>query len=171
MGTRRFRIIVTVVFGLALIAGAAAGVLATRFSSSTVVPGVSTLDDLQLSPQQRDQMKQIWEKVRDGSDDLYNQALQLQREHDEKILKLLNPEQQKQFSEIYNQDRDTYSRLMAQRDVALKKAIEETKNLLSLDQRQKYDQILKSRLGRSAEPGTVWLSAPAATQPVGRGSP
>ena len=171
MGSKRFRIIVTVVFGLALIAGAAAGVLATRFSSPTVVPGVSTLDDLQLSPQQRDQMKQIWEKVRDTSDDLYNQALQLQHEHDEKIQKLLNPEQRKEFDQIYKEDMDTYSKLMAQRQVIVKKAIEETKNLLSSDQRQKYDQILKSRLGRSAEPGTVWLSAPAATQPVGRGSP
>ena len=168
MGTRRFRIIFTVSFGLALIAGAAAGVLATRFSSPAVVmPGVSTLDDLQLTPEQREQMKQIWEEVRNSSDDLYNQAQKLQREHDQKVLNLLNPEQKKQFEDIYNQDRDSYSQLMAKRQIALKKAIENTKKLLSDSQRQKYDAILESRLGRNAEPGTVWLSASPATQPAG----
>jgi hypothetical protein len=163
----RLRIIFSAAFALALIAGAAAGVLATRFASqSTVVPGVTTLDDLQLSSDQRDRIKQIWENVRDQSEDLYKRAEALQREHDDKVFKLLTPEQQKQYKQIYDQDRDTYARLMAERQATVKKAVNDTKNLLSDTQRQKYDVILKNRLGKSAEPGTVWFSAPAASQPA-----
>ena len=167
---KTYRIIVAAAFALALIAGVAAGVLATRFSSSPVIPAISTLDDLQLSPDQRDRVRQIWEKVRDESDDLYKQAQQLQHEHDEKILNLLTPQQKKQYQEIYDVDRDRYSRLMGDRQATLKKAIEDTRKLLSEAQQQKYDEILKTRLGRNAEPGTVWLSAPPATQPVAPGS-
>lgn len=170
MAPGRLRIIFSAAFALALIAGVAAGVLATRFINRPApVSAVSTLDDLQLSAGQREQIKQIWESVLDQSDDLFKQAQTLQQAHDDKIFKLLTPDQQKQYNEIYNQDRDTYARLLAQRQSAIKKAINDTRKLLSESQREKYDVILKSRLGRSAEPGTVWLSAPAGTQPANPG--
>jgi Spy/CpxP family protein refolding chaperone len=166
---RRLRILFSAAFALALIAGAAAGVLAMRFlfhpaPASTAT--ASTLDDLNLSPAQREQIKQIWEKVLEQSDELYKRTQALQDEHDNKIFKLLTPDQQKQYSQIYNQDRETYAKLRAQRDAALKKAVNDTRRLLSDSQRDKYDGILKSRLGRSAEPDAVWLSAPTATQPA-----
>lgn len=164
---QRLRIIFSAAFALALIAGVAAGVLATRFiGRSPPVFASSTLDDLELSTRQRDQIKHIWEQVLDRSDDLYRRAQDLQQNHEDRIFKLLTPEQQKQYNEIYNQDRETYSRLLAQRQEAIKKAINDTRTLLSESQRQKYDVILKSRLGRSADAGTVWLSAPAGTQPA-----
>lgn len=168
MAPQRLRIIFSAAFALALIAGVAAGVLATRFigRSAPISASSNTLDDLDLSSQQRDQIKLIWEQVLDRSDDLYRRARDLQQNHENKIVKLLTPDQQKQYSEIYNQDRETYSRLLAQRQEAIKKAINDTRTLLSESQRQKYDVILKSRLGRSADAGAVWLSAPAGTQPA-----
>jgi Spy/CpxP family protein refolding chaperone len=165
----RIRIIFSAAFALALIAGAAAAVLAMRFISRPApapTATASTLDDLGLSPAQREQIKQIWEKVLSQSDDLYTRTKALQADHDNRIFKLLTPEQKKQYDEIYNQDRETYARLRAQHDARLKKAINDTRMLLSDSQRGKYDGILKNRLGRSAEPDAGWLSAPAATQPA-----
>jgi hypothetical protein len=169
----RTRIFFAAAFALALIAGAAAGILAMRFARqpATATSSATTLDDLGLSVDQREHIKQIWEKVRDQSDDMYRQAQKLQDADKQRIVKLLTPEQLKQYQEIYNQDLDVYARLVADRKAAVKKAIQDTRSLLSASQQQKYDEILKSRLGRDAESGSVWLSAPsAATQPAKPGN-
>jgi hypothetical protein len=169
----RTRIFFAISFALALVAGAAAGILAMRYAGQTATtsPAASTLDDLQLSANQREQIRQIWEKVRQQSDEMYRRAQELQDADKQRIVKLLTHEQLKQYEDIYNQDRDAYSRLVADWKSTTKKAIQQTRTLLSDSQQKKYDAILKSRLGRDAESGSVWLSAPsAATRPAAPGN-
>ena len=158
------RVISVFAFALALVAGIAAGVLATRYAGSFVstspgsgVPANPTLDDLQLTDSQRTQIQKIWEGVKDTSDQSYKDAGHLQRQFDDKVQHLLTPEQMKEYQEYYKQYYAEYLRLQTERDTAVKKAIEQTKTLLSDDQRQKYDVILKSRLGQPSgtAPSTV----------------
>ena len=162
MTTGKSRFVFTVAFGLALVAGAAAGVLATRFVAAPTSPtppaavgGALTLEDLELTPDQRDKVKRIWEGVKAQSDQSYRQAQNIQRERDAKVFDLLTDAQKAQYKQIYERYLDENTRLLAARDAAVKKAIEETKSLLSSPQREKYDAVLKSRLGReAAEPGS-----------------
>jgi len=147
------RIIFTFAFALALVAGIAAGVLATRYVSSftpiTPIAGVpGTLDDLQLSDIQRAQVQKIWEGVKETSDESYREANRLQLQFDDKVQGLLTADQQKQYKIFHDDYQKQFFKLHSERDAAVKKAIEETKTLLSDDQRQKYDVILKSRLGQ-----------------------
>jgi Spy/CpxP family protein refolding chaperone len=176
MRAGKSRAIFATAFALALIAGIAAGILATRYSLSQAAAGpavIPTLDDLQLTPNQRDQIQKIWEGVKNASDDSYKTATRLQHQLDQKTLDLLTPEQKERYAVFHNEYQQEYLKLQAARDEAVKKAIDETKTLLSNDQRQKYDAILRSRLGHANEPvpsmgPSVELpNASAATRPAG----
>ena len=157
MNATRIRIIVAGTFALALLGGAAAGLLAARFSlplsgvqasaGTTAHAQPISLADLRLSAQQREQIRHIWEEVRGVSDECYTQAQQLNQQKDDKVLALLDDRQRKQYEQIYRDYSDHYTRLMAKRERTLKKAIDQTKELLSESQRQTYDEILASRLG------------------------
>ena len=163
MRTGRSRVIFATAFILALIAGAAAGVLATRFAGSQSGAGVSTiptLEDLQLTSDQRDHIQKIWEGVKNASDESYQQATTLQQQLEKKTLDLLNPEQQERYAKIYQEYQKRFLSLQSDRDKAVKKAVEDTKTLLSDSQRQKYDVILKNRLGRWGD------TAPSQAEPM-----
>jgi hypothetical protein len=157
-----------------MIAGAAAGVLATRYAtiqSPAPTTSIATLDDLQLSPEQRERIQKIWEGVKQTSDQSYQKATRIQQELEQKRLDLLTPEQKQKYAKDYEEYRNQYLTLQADRDVAVKKAIEATKSLLSDGQRQTYDAILKNRLGHPDEalPQGHLSDLPktAATRPAG----
>lgn len=160
MRAGNYRAIFTLAFALALAAGAAAGVLATRFIAIPTTPpppsstaSSPTFEDLDLKPDQREQVRRIWEAVKLKSDQSYREAQKGQKELEQKVFDMLTTEQKARYQEIYQAYQDQFTRLAAERDAAVKKAIEQTKTLLSSTQREKYDAILKSRLGREGEPG------------------
>src|SRR6476646_4080924 len=102
MRKTRIEILLISLTVLALGAGLAAGLLAARLptgsgSSADTVPGVgsgaanqsaehgSLTDELQLTPQQRDQMREIWEGTRGRVHQVYEDAQQLQKDRDDAI--------------------------------------------------------------------------------------
>jgi Spy/CpxP family protein refolding chaperone len=150
---------------LALCAGVVAGIVYARLPAAgsaakpdnTTPPppmlppdgaGEKTLaDELQLSPEQRVQMRDIWEGVRDKVHQAFDEAQDLQRQRDERIVALLTTDEQKaKFQKLSQEFADRYDQLAKDRDEAFNSAVEKTKKLLTEEQRKKYEQILKTHV-------------------------
>jgi Spy/CpxP family protein refolding chaperone len=151
--TTLFLITLTV---LTLGAGVVTGMLAHRLPSGgsdlNVEPAGSAtlLEELQLTPTQRDQMRTIWENVRADVQDCYHDAQNLQRQRDQEIVALLDDRQKAEFEKISKDYADRYTKLTQKRDETFQRAVDRTRQLLDEKQRAKYEEILKSRLGKLA---------------------
>ena len=152
------RVAVIFLFVLRLVAGVPAGLLA---SGNTLhahpIPAVGaaatpSLSDLDLSTDQQQKIRTLWERVKDDSDHSYGQVKSLQDQQQQDFVKLLTDDQKKQYSQINLDYQNRITKLKADRDLALKKAFDQTRQLLSPTQRERYDEILKSRFGSSADP-------------------
>jgi Spy/CpxP family protein refolding chaperone len=150
---------------LAGAAGAAAGMLVARIpgssagsASNTAAAAASPMDrtplveELQLTPEQRDQMRSIWEGVRDQVHHCFDDARQLQSERDDALVALLNDEQKAQFERISKDYANRYAELVRKRDQTFQDAVERTRKLLNDEQRRKYEQLLKTRVGPGLTP-------------------
>lgn len=156
MATRRSSALIAVVFAAALVAGGAAGMLATRYlePAQPVTPAgeLPLSEALQLTPDQREQIRQIWESVRSINQNSYAETQMLQHLEDDEILKLLNDEQKKEFVRIHQVYQDKFTAADAKRKRAFDEAVEKTKQLLNPDQRRRYEEILARRLGTESPP-------------------
>jgi Spy/CpxP family protein refolding chaperone len=114
----------------------------TRPSRGGPGPGWLT-SELNLNPQQQEQMKQIWSEVaRHGRGEQEDHRHQLRTERDDAIAALIPP----QDKEKYEQIRKSYSDQMAAMDREMRsrfdEAVKKTKEILTPEQRAKYDDIL-----------------------------
>ena len=138
---------------VALSAGVVAGVLASRLPASGGAAGpmgpeqTPLAAELQLTPAQQDQMKQIWEGVRGRVHETFEDAQRLQKERDDALVAMLTDEQKARFEKISKDFADRFDQLSSKRDRTFADAVEKTRRLLSDDQRKKYDEILKNRVG------------------------
>lgn len=148
MNRNKTGLLIVLMFVLALGAGVVAGKLATRPPAPVVVPVGSALsDELQLSPAQREQMRGIWEAVRDTAQSCARDASAAQQHEQEELIKMLTPDQQARFDRLQAQTRARVDVLEARRKSAFRDAVERTKQLLNPDQRRVYEQILRTRVG------------------------
>src|SRR5438874_845812 len=100
------RITLVFAFVMALAAGLAAGVLASRLpvaGKAAAGPHSQLAEQLQLTPEQSEKMKAIWERTRDSLDDCFASARTLQQERDEAVVAMLTPDQKDKYVKI-NQD-------------------------------------------------------------------
>jgi hypothetical protein len=149
------RVVVILLFMLALVAGVAAGLLASRYAArpaSTPISAAPALSDLDLSADQAQRIRTLWEKVKEDSDQSYVQVNRLQQQQQQDLINLLTEDQKRSYSRINLDYQNKITKLKADRDLALKNAFEETRKLLSPVQRDRYDGILKSRFGSNADP-------------------
>jgi Spy/CpxP family protein refolding chaperone len=174
MKRNRIQILLVVVTILALGAGLTAGLLTSRLprsgSSAPLAPGTGRtplVEQLGLSAEQRDQMREIWEGVRSQVHNAFEEAQQLQRRRDDALVALLNDEQKAEFEKIASEYANRFDALKRARDEAFADAVQRTKRLLNDAQRQKYEQILKSQVGAAGfGPGSDLGPLPPATAPV-----
>jgi Spy/CpxP family protein refolding chaperone len=142
---------------LAIGAGVVAGMVVSRLpaaatgapnggaaSPASTAPQSALAEELHLSSRQSEQMRQIWEGVRDKVRSSYENAERLQRQRDEGIQALLTPEQKAKFEKLTQDYSDRFTALRRDRDAAFAQAVEQTRKLLADDQRQKYDELLKA---------------------------
>jgi Spy/CpxP family protein refolding chaperone len=133
--------------------GSTAAPAATRPSGGRG-PGPGWLtSELNLNPQQQEQMKQIWSEVaRHGRGEQEDRRRQLRSERDDAIAALV-PAQDK---EKYEQIRKNYSDQMAAMDQDMRsrfdEAVKKTKDILTPEQRTKYDEILSRHQGDRGGP-------------------
>jgi Spy/CpxP family protein refolding chaperone len=153
----RTRLIIVFVFALTLGAGIAAGLLASRLplihpkAKAQAQPnGTSWLvQQLDLSPAQSEQMRQIWEGVKEKTDQSIRDAASARDKRDADIQKLVPNEKLEEYRAANVAYDSTVARLKAQREETFDRAVKRTKEILSPAQQEKYNDILKDRL----EPG------------------
>jgi len=145
------KLTMTLLFVLAMGSGVLAGILVTRLPSATPVQAQSRsplAEDLRLTSDQTDRMRQIWETVRGKVDECFLRAQEVQKRRDHALMALLTDEQKGRFAK-FQQDYDrSLASLKSERDAAFQAAVKSTEQILSPAQKQRYREILKSRLGR-----------------------
>lgn len=155
-------------FLVALVGGGAVGLLISRYvvvpnkPAQSVSVGQSLSEQLQLNPEQEENIRKIWEQMRDQSQKAYLDADAVNHDRDAAIEKLLDAGQKKQFHEIQQDYQDRYTKVLALRDAAFNDAVAKTKQLLNASQRKRYEAILAERMGqKTAAPDGLTPERPA----------
>lgn len=148
------RIIVIVGFIIAFVAGAVVGLqLRTTPVQATVQPAQGSRpswlrSELNLSNEQNEQMKAIWEGLHNSGRNYEDRRHRLRDERDEAIAALLSPGVMGDYDRILADFSNKLSALAQERDKAFQEAVEKTRKILTPEQRTKYEEFLKRR-----EPG------------------
>jgi len=122
--------------GVALGAGVVTGKLTTRTPSASgpiVSPGAGLSDELALTPAQRDQMRQIWESVRDTAETCSRQAQTAQTQMQAQLIGMLTNEQKARYEKLSAATRARIDSLNAYRRRAFKEAVDQTMRILNPD--------------------------------------
>jgi Spy/CpxP family protein refolding chaperone len=152
--------IVLAAFVLTLGAGVMAGLLTAKLPHAAptlpAVPAVmnsALADQLSLTPAQAARMKEIWESVRDLSDDSYQASRKIEEDSKQAVRALVPADKMDAYNAIMRKAQDDNASLIAKRQAAFDKAVKQTKEILSPPQQEKYDAILAKRLlgGESAQ--------------------
>jgi Spy/CpxP family protein refolding chaperone len=162
MNPRRKQIVLIGLTVLALSAGVVVGMVASRLpaarDAADADPTVDASDQsaglaeqLNLTPSQAEQMRSIWEAVRNELRTSFESAEALQKQRDADVFAMLSDEQKARFESISKRYGERFTALREERDAAFRRAVERTRKLLNDEQRAKYDELLKARV--TADPG------------------
>lgn len=142
------RIVMIVAFLLVFAAGASLGLLINRSKPSSHRFSVLATE-LNLTPQQREQMENIWENVMGAvSRDHGQKRTALQQERDRAILSLIPDDQRAKYELVQQYYAFKMDSLSKERDRAYEQAVEQSKKILSPEQAQKYDVLMKEQRER-----------------------
>jgi Spy/CpxP family protein refolding chaperone len=130
--------------------------------------------ELNLSKEQQEQLKQIWEAARGGRGEHDNRRQELRDKRDADIEALLPAEQKAKYEQAmadYRAGLDAMDREVRDR---FRKSVEETKKVLTPEQRAKYEEILSRHSpggsgrdwGRDRDRSTTTRRSDAATRPT-----
>jgi Spy/CpxP family protein refolding chaperone len=140
----RVKFILTIAFLLAMGAGVAVGMLSARYPQ-THGPKSWLGDELNLSSDQREQMRAIWQDASKNRSRDWERRRTLEREKSEAIVALLTEEQKSQYDEINRHFAQKMQEHQQQRELAMQDAIERTKQILTPQQRERYEQIMQEK--------------------------
>lgn len=147
------RVIVISGFVVALAAGFMLGITlrGSRVSASDEGPrpggrGGWLAQQLDLSPEQQEQMKQIWSEVgrRNPREDGGKRA-QFRKERDESILKLVSEGDRPAYDAILKDYNDKLEAMDNEMKLAFQRAVERTKAILNPEQQKKYDELMSKQ--------------------------
>ena len=140
----RINIIITFAFVVALFGGVAVGLLGARMPASRE-PRSWLADELNLSSDQRDQMRAIWQDVSKGRQSDGERRRALDKERTEAVVALLSNEQKAQYDKIQQDFSARMQEMSKQREQAFADAQTRTKAMLTEEQRVKYEQLMQKR--------------------------
>ena len=174
---KNLKLVFAAVFALTLASGVVAGMLVSRLPAIRGTGGQSKPamrhllvgDELQLSDEQHEKMRDIWEGTRDVVDECFQKARAYQKQRDDAFLGLLTDEQKAAYAKINDNYVAQINGLNAKRTDAFKDAVQKTKELLNEPQRKRYEEILNERLGHDAPggPPPAWLETGEGPTPGG----
>jgi Spy/CpxP family protein refolding chaperone len=142
------KLVVLVCFGVAFGAGLATGVALMRFTSEHG-PGSWLDHELDLTAEQREQMRGIWSQVVSFSMQRQHEQRQaLLKERDEAVQGLMNDGQKAKYDEVMRTYGAKLAALEESRKKAFEEAVERTKKILTESQRKKYEELLQKHGGR-----------------------
>jgi len=147
----RTKIALLLSFALVFASGVVVGRLAWRRPPRRHRSWLS--DELNLTPEQREQMREIWSNAMRGlAPQLGSRRRALSEEQQQAIDELLNPEQLQEYKNILEEHERARRSLAEQREEAFRDAVERTKQILTPDQREKYEEMMS----RMRERGPRW---------------
>jgi Spy/CpxP family protein refolding chaperone len=140
------KIVMSMAFALALCAGTAVGLLGSHYLPQARPDRRSWLtDELNLTPQQADQMKQIWSDIGKSRDEFGDRRRAMEKERNEKFQALLTDQQRTSYDAIAQ----TYSQQMQdlgrEREARFQEAQKTIEAILTPEQREKYKTIMQRR--------------------------
>jgi hypothetical protein len=147
------KLILIVASILALGAGVFAGMAVSRIPAgpspiqAVVAEHLSIAERLQLSDAQREQMRGIWEAVREKVHQSQQEAWEIEQERDAAVVALLNDSQRAQYAALTQQAAEKFARLNAQRRQAFEAGVDRTRTILNDSQRKTYDSLIHDRIG------------------------
>jgi Spy/CpxP family protein refolding chaperone len=177
----RSKLTLVTTFTLALGAGLVMGMAAARRGAAarSIPPAQQsgrskTAVELNLTPQQEEQVKAIWANVTQGPIKTINESRKsLQKERDDEINGLFSSEQKAEYDRIQADYATKASNLGNKRQQQIDAAVEQVKKVLNDTQRQKYEQMLKDRGGHGRRvfggPGRESRNSPT-THPAAAGA-
>lgn len=158
MRKTRIELLMGVVAVLALSAGIAGGLLASKLpkssSHSTSEPIKASMggpdrtpltEELNLNADQREKMREIWEGVRIQLRGSFDEARSIERRREQALLSLLTDEQKAKFEKISQDLAVEFETLEQGRDKLFDEAVQKTKSLLSDEQKRIYEDLLRKR--------------------------
>ena len=146
----RTKVILLVCFVAAFAAGGALGLAAGK-SHRRQRDRSWLMAELNLTAQQREQMRQIWSETMEASARQHEeQRRAIAQQRDEAIAALLTPQQQPKYQQILQDYDRRIEELASQRKLAFEQAVEQTKQILTPDQARQYDELLKRQRDRAA---------------------
>ncbi|HEX8520746.1 MAG TPA: Spy/CpxP family protein refolding chaperone [Tepidisphaeraceae bacterium] len=101
--------------------------------------------ELNLTPQQQEQMRQIWSEFapgRSGREGAEDPRRQFRKERDEALISLIPVEKKDQYEAIQKKYSDQNAAMENQRRDRFDNAVNKTKAILTPEQREKYDAFL-----------------------------
>jgi len=102
-------------------------------------------DQLDLTTDQRERMKDIWSTLVQGPAQANrDRRRQVEKERDEALVSLLTPEQRAEYDRRMAGYTAQLADLGKEREKLFKDAVEQTKLILNESQRQRYDELLKA---------------------------
>lgn len=141
----RARMVLIVCFCAAMFAGFAVGFALPRHPDRPDRRSWLS-DELNLSPEQREQMREIWSEATDAMRSLHRERRrELRRERDEAIAALLSEEQAAEYARIENEYEEKVNALERERRAAFEEAVSRTREILTETQREKYDEMMSKR--------------------------
>lgn len=155
----RTRLIVLVAVLLAFAAGGGVGMLLHDPAEVTPPREGNPLEHaLDLSPPQRERMREIWEEtVLQVGASHAERRRQLGQERDDAIASLLSPQQQLAYEQIQQEYAEGLEELSEQRRQAFEEAMIRTRELLTAEQAERFEQAMSRRgdrdRGRGPAPG------------------
>jgi Spy/CpxP family protein refolding chaperone len=146
------KVIVIIGFFIAFVAGAVLGLQLRQPAVAHVnVPQREDRSwlrtELGLSPQQEEQMRDIWSNLHNSGRKHDERRRQLRDERDEAIAALLPASAMGDYDKVLAAYSDKMSQLSAERDKGFAEAVEKTKKILTPAQQTKYEEFLKRREG------------------------
>jgi hypothetical protein len=161
----RVAILLVMMFGLAVATGVVTGRLTSRYPvpqrhQPGAAGGSPLSDQLQLSPEQSEQMRPVWEAARDTARSCAREAERVQREHERQLAAMLNDEQKQRYERLSEENHARIAELDAERKEAFREAVARTRKILRDDQWRAYKQMIKNQVGTMPD---VADDAPATT--------
>ena len=141
-------------FAIAVSAGIMIGRLIARPSYSQEARCGSTFlrEELQLTADQSEKMRPLWESARDIARACAAEAEQVQHENDIQLKAILTDEQKGKYEELSRKNHAKIAALDARRKEAFRGAVDLTRAILNPEQQKTYEQILKTRVGSTDAP-------------------
>ena len=109
--------------------------------------------ELNLTPEQQQQMKEIWDTVHKKSREQEAMRGQIKRERDEQIAALIRPEDKDKYNDILKTYSERQEAIGRQIQAAFQSAVAQTEQILSPEQLKKYKQIMANHRGPGPDHG------------------